>query len=140
MKKGLVVIALFFLCIVRPADGQTIPNQVAIRINPSVAKAIARAFATVRPTDDPGFSRTNLSQCALSSDSVILSVLGVSVALHGLKLQPLYPTHSIAFEDIRERSNPSLYLSKQEDVLDRATNSTSLTESEEKLSRWFVLS
>ncbi len=70
-------------------------------------------------------------------------MLGLPNALHGLRLKPFIPTHSVAFEDIRERSNPQLFV--RGDVVASPPNPLSppsegaLRTTENKISHWFIL-
>src|ERR1035437_8981961 len=81
---------------------------VLVRLNPSTDSALGSAFYSSRPTDDPTFSHSEIEHAILSGDSLIGRLLGLPSELHGLRLRPFIPTHSVAFEDIRERSNPQL--------------------------------
>ncbi len=123
------------------------PGMILILVSPSLDSALGAAFVAARPSGDPEFSHSDINVAALSGDSAIRNLLGGLDGLHGLRLQPFIPTHSVAFQDIRERSNPQLF-GKPETVANvgsRAGSSivgdaSGLRAAEDKISRWFVLS
>jgi subtilisin family serine protease len=113
---------------------------VLVCISSSLDSAIGAAFYTIRPDGDPTYSHTNIDQTVLAGDSTISRILGLTSTLHGLQLKPFIPTHSVAFEDIRERSNPQLFA--RGDVIqsiDPSGNLSALRASEGKLAHWFLL-
>jgi serine protease len=114
------------------------PGVILIRISPQIVPALRQQFQTVRPASDPEFRHTDIHTAVLSGDSTIGITLGIT-GLHGLELRPYIPTHSIVFEDIRERSNPQLF-SKGLTIGSTGKTSNELSAAEEKLSRWFILS
>ncbi|MDP4232924.1 MAG: S8 family peptidase [Bacteroidota bacterium] len=120
------------------AQGNALPGTIAIRITSAAEAAISEAFAQARPVDDPTFRHADIYSASLSDDSIVRSLLGLPDNFHGLRLRPYYPTHSIAFEDIRERSNPGLF--GERDGTDGPYGTELLRSTEEKLSRWLVLS
>src|SRR5665213_2745583 len=115
------------------------PGEILVLISPSLDSALGAAFVAARPASDPEFSHSEINLAVLSGDSAIRRLLGGLRGLHGLRLQPFIPTHSVAFEDIRERSNPQLF-GKSEPVAYGAKNNSDLRAAEDKISRWFILS
>lgn len=113
---------------------------VLVRISSSLDSAIGAAFYSIRPDGDPTFNHTNIDQTVLTGDSTICHILGLTSTLHGLQLKPFIPTHSVAFEDIRERSSPQLFV--RGDVIQsigQNGNLSMLRASEGKLAHWFLL-
>src|SRR4029077_3389327 len=92
---------------VRAASEQ--PGVILIEVSPMLDSALGAAFIAARPLGDPKFSHSEINLAVLSGDSAIGNLLGGLSGLHGFHLQPYIPTHSVAFEDIRERSNPQLF-------------------------------
>ncbi|MFI5201785.1 MAG: hypothetical protein ACHQNE_05320, partial [Candidatus Kapaibacterium sp.] len=85
------------------------PGMILILVSPALDSALGVAFVAARPIEDPEFSHSEINLAVLSWDSTIRNLLGGLSGLHGLRLQPFIPTHSVAFQDIRERSNPQLF-------------------------------
>ena len=117
------------------------PGVLLIEVTPALDSALGAAFIAARPVGDPEFSHSDINLARLSGDSAIRNLLGGLSGLHGLRLQPFIPTHSVAFEDIRERSNPQLF-GKLETIagVGSRAGSTDLRDAEDKISHWFVLS
>ncbi len=140
VERSTVLLLLLVSSIVVRAQS-TIPEQkgmVMMRITPALARTIETAFFAVRPANDPQFRHTDIHSVSLSNDSLIQALLGLSGQLHGLTLRPFIPTHSVAFEDIRERSNPDLFR-KQAVTESTKTSNNDLRIAEDNVSRWFVL-
>ncbi len=147
MKKSILFCLIFhtsyfIFCSGLSAQSQAArPGLIAIRITPAASSEIAAAFAKVRPALDPTFRHTDIHAAAIENDSVIRNLLGLPASLHGLRLRPYLPTHSVAFEDIRERSNPALFTGADRSYrADQTDRSDDMRSAEEELSRWFVLS
>src|SRR5579872_7504894 len=115
------------------------PGVILIEISPALDSALGAAFIAARPIGDPEFSHSEINLAVLSGDSTIGRLLGALSGLHGLNLQPYIPTHSVAFQDIRERSNPQLF-GKSESVAFGTKKNTDLRVAEDKISHWFILS
>ncbi len=115
------------------------PGTILVQVNGSLDSAMGAAFRSVRPAGDPSFSHTDIASAVLAADSTVRSLLSVPSALHGLRLRPFIPTHSIAFEEIRERSNPALFRST-ESIAPIGTAESDLRATEYKIAHWFVLS
>jgi serine protease len=137
----------FFLVLLTfsiPAYAQQSPQSderagtILVQITPQAVAELRQDFESVRPASDPEFRHTDIHTAILTGDNTIQSALGIS-GLHGLNIRPYIPTHNIAFEDIRERSNPQLF-SKGLSVQSIGNTTNELRDAEEKLSRWFVLS
>ncbi len=116
-----------------------IPRSLLIRVAPERVAELARAFETVRPASDPTFSHNSIYSASLEDDSLIWRILGLPTAFHGLRLRPYLPTHSIAFEDIRERSNPQLFPKPSFTIAQPTQGLNQLRGAEERLSRCFLL-
>ena len=116
-----------------------VPRSILIRVTPSAVTKLSTAFESTRPASDPTFSRTDIHIAALRDDSIIAKVLGLPHAFHGLQLRPYLPTHSVAFEDIRERSNPQLFNHPSVAIIQNGGNLDQLRIVEDKLARCFVL-
>ena len=116
------------------------PGIILVRVSASLDSAMGAVFYATRPVGDPSFAHSDINQSALTGDSTIRQLLGLPNALHGLRLKPFIPTHSVAFEDIRERSNPQLF--SKADVIQIPNQSGDialLRSSENKISHWFML-
>jgi len=113
--------------------------MILVLVSPALDSALGAAFVAARPVSDPEFSHSEINLAMLSGDSTIRNLLGGLRGLHGLRLQPFIPTHSVAFQDIRERSNPQLF-GKSEPVAFGAKNDADLRVAEDKISHWFILS
>ena len=135
---GIVLISSSAIAQTPASHNNERPGVILIRISPQAVPALREQFQAVRPASDPEFRHTDIHTAILSGDSIIRRSLGI-VSLHGLTLRPYIPTHSIAFEDIRERSNPQLF-SKGMTIGSAGNNTNELPAAEEKLSRWFILS
>ncbi len=120
---------------------------ILIRVSPSMDSAIGAVFYGTRPVGDPAFSHSDINQSILSGDSLIHALLKLPGALHGLQLRPFIPTHSVAFEDIRERSNPQLFQGPTYSIVNsndslstqHSALSTLLRSSESNIAHWFAL-
>ncbi len=82
---------------------------ILLRVSSSLDSALDAMFYATRPLGDPTFAHSEINLAVLSNDSAIRRLLGLPSGLHGLQLKPFIPTHSVAFEGIRERSNPQLF-------------------------------
>jgi hypothetical protein len=117
------------------------PGVILVRVNSSLDSAVGAVFYTTRSAGDPTFSHTDINQSVLSGDSAIRRLLGLPNAFHGLQLRPFIPTHSVAFEDIRERSNPQLFqIGDIVQTPNQSGNLAALRASENNISHWFILS
>ena len=113
-------------------------GTILIEVSASLDSALGQAFIVTRPAGDPQFSHSDINRAVLSSGTEITGLFQTFYGLHGLRLRPYIPTHSVAFQDIREWSNPQLFgkgesTSSQHDV-------SELRLAESKISHWFVLS
>ncbi len=114
--------------------------MILVRVASSLDSAIGSAFYSARPAGDPTFAHTDINAAILTKDSIIRRLLSLPNTLHGLKLRPFIPTHSMAFQDIRQRSNPKLFGSA--DAIQSDNQSGNLSEmrtAESKIAHWFVL-
>ncbi len=118
-------------------------GTILIQLSPAMDSTLGAAFEKARPTGDPQFSHTDINRASLSGDSAICKLLGFPLGrerLEGLRLQPYIPTHSVAFEDIRERSNPVLFEHETFYIRGNNSNQNALRAAENKIAHWFVLS
>ncbi|HEY3873854.1 MAG TPA: S8 family serine peptidase [Candidatus Kapabacteria bacterium] len=117
------------------------PGVILISVTASQDSAIDATFRSARPQNDPTFAHSDINSCRLSNDTLISRLLGIR-GLHGLMLHPFIPTHSVAFEDIRERSNPQLFGKGTYSIAnpnESAKNNSELAIAESKVSHWFYL-
>ncbi len=117
------------------------PGVILVRVSGTLDAALSAAFSATRPAGDIAFAHSDINEAVLGGDSTIRTLLGLPSAFHGLHLRPFIPTHSVAFEDIRERSNPQLF--QHGDVIqsgNQTANIAALRISEDKISHWFLLS
>ena len=116
--------------------------MVCILVSSELDSAMGAAFQSARPAGDPTFAHSEITNSFLNSDSIIRSILALPENIHGLELHPFIPTHSIAFEDIRERSNPALFHPQESIQTPQQTQPATdgdLRTSEANMAHWFIL-
>jgi serine protease len=137
LRTVLFAVAGVLLYSATTALAQVEPGVVRIQIAADRSEAIANEFAKLRPSADRDFAHSNIYSVSAPSDAVLQDILGIPGSIGVARLAPWLPTHSVAFPDIRRRSNPELF--SQPVTATSAVALRTLAAAEEKLSRWFTL-
>lgn len=138
MKSSRVILLLASALVVASNSAlfaQIMPGVVRLQLTHEAAADMPALFQLVRPARDPEFHRSNIYAARVSDASALQSALGIPRWVGHARLEPLLPTHSFAFPDIRERSNPELFKRAYSVV----SPSNDLRVAEEKIARWFTL-
>ncbi|MFI5263908.1 MAG: S8 family serine peptidase, partial [Candidatus Kapaibacterium sp.] len=119
------------------AQQQAVPGRILFSIKPEAITVFRTAF------DNPEIHwlKFDPQKFSLKDAKAITALLGLPSVIHVSSLKPFIPQHNIVLEELRERTNPILFVKTNQNgiAIKETEEMAKLRSSEEHMSRWFEL-